>query len=66
MKKYMLSISFVLMSAYLLTIIFNFNLSIVSLTLIVVGLLFCIVHIKPQHMNRLFGKKQKNVDNNMG
>ena len=66
MKKYMSSISFVLVSACLLTIIFNFNLSIVGLALIVVGLLFCIIHIIPQHMNRPFGKKQKNVDNNMG
>lgn len=66
MKKYMLSISFVLISACLLTIVFNFNLSIVGLALIVVGILFCIIHIKPHHVNRLFGKKQKNVDNNMG
>ena len=62
----MSNISFVLVSACLLTIIFNFNLNIVGLALIVVGLLFCIIHIIPQHMNRPFGKKHKNVDNNMG
>lgn len=65
MKKYMLSISFVLISAWLLTIVFNFNLSIVGLALIVVGVLFCVIQIKPQYMNRFFCKK-KNVDNNMG
>ena len=45
---------------------FYFKMGIVGLALMVVVMLFYILYINPKYMNRPFGKKQKNVDNNMG
>ena len=63
MKKYVLLISFVLIIACLLSIIFNLDPSIVGSALIAVVLVFSLL---PKCMNCPFGKKQRNdVENNL-
>ena len=63
MKKNVLLISFVLLIACLLSIMFNLDPGIVGLALIAVIL---VVSLLPKCMNCPFGKKQRNdVENNL-